>query len=94
MENLKYISSETYFSGVIVEVTDGSVTIDLKGRLGQFKVPHRMIITDYPLKEGLEVGWVMSFPEVLGPEINEKYEGIIKRQREIEAKKAKLNVED
>lgn len=85
MENLKYISSETYVSGVIVRVTDGSVTIDFKGRLGQLMIPLRMLITDYPLEEGLEVGFVMSFPEVLGPEVSEKYKGIIDWQNEVKA---------
>ena len=33
-----------------------------------------MVITDYELKPGLEVGFLLSYPEVLGPEINEKYE--------------------
>ena len=32
-----------------------------------------MLITDYPLVVGQEVGWNMSFVEQLGPEANEKY---------------------
>ncbi len=59
--------------GVIVEVTDGAVAVDLKGRLGYLKVPMRMLITDYPLKEGQEVEWNMSFIEQKGPDVNEKY---------------------
>ena len=31
---LKYMSSECMYEGVIVELHDGSVGIDLKGRLG------------------------------------------------------------
>lgn len=50
MDRLKYISTERMYEGVIVEITDGGVTIDLKGRLGQFKIPKRMLITDYELK--------------------------------------------
>ena len=46
-ENLRYISSEKYYEGVISNVEGGAVTIDLKGRLGQFKIPNRMLITDY-----------------------------------------------
>lgn len=59
--------------GVIVEVHDGCVGVDLKGRLGYLKIPMRMLITDYPIKVGQEVAWNMSFVEQMGPEINEKY---------------------
>lgn len=59
--------------GVIVEVHDGCVGIDLKGRLGFLKIPMRMLITDYPIKVGQEVAWNMSFVEQLGPEVNDKY---------------------
>jgi len=59
--------------GVIVEVHDGCVGVDLKGRLGFLKIPMRMLITDYPIKVGQEVAWNMSFVEQMGPEINEKY---------------------
>lgn len=80
MEKLKYASTERYVEGVIVEVKDGSVAIDLKGRLGHLKVPKRMLITDYELQVGLEVGFLMSYPEVLGPEINEKYAENVERK--------------
>ncbi|MDR1773527.1 MAG: hypothetical protein LBR30_01455 [Clostridioides sp.] len=93
MDRLKYISSERMFEGVIVEITDASVTIDLKGRLGQFKIPHRMLIAEDTLKLGQEVGFLMTYPEVLGPEPNEEYlrnitneknfrEKVIKRMQE------------
>lgn len=59
--------------GVIVEIHDGCVAMDLKGRLGYLKVPMRMLITDYELKVGQEIGFMMSFPEVLSGEVNEKY---------------------
>ena len=74
MYNLRYTSTENYVEGVIVEVKDGLIGIDLKGRMGSLRVPKRMVITDYELKLGLEVGFLLSYPEVLGPEINEKYE--------------------
>lgn len=73
MDRLKYISTERMYEGVIVELTDGGVTIDLKGRLGQFKMPKRMLITDYELELGQEVGFMLSYPEVLSPEPNKKY---------------------
>ena len=59
--------------GVIVKVTDGSVGIDLKGRLGYLEIPLRMLITDYPIKCGQEVGFNMSFIEQLSDEVNEPY---------------------
>ena len=62
-----------YMEGVIVEVHDGCVGVDLKGRLGYLKVPMRMLISDYEIKVGQEVGFNMSFVEQLGDEVNEKY---------------------
>lgn len=87
---MKYGDKIIYMEGVIVEVHDGCVGIDLKGRLGYLKVPMRMLISDYELKVGQEVGWNMSFPEQLGPEVNDKYfsnqDAYKKRQAEMKAK--------
>lgn len=80
MEKLKYSSTERYVEGVIVGVKAGSVAIDLKGRLGHLSIPVRMLITDYEPQIGLEVGFLMSYPEVLGPEINEKYASNVDRK--------------
>lgn len=96
MDRLKYISTERMYEGVIVELTDGGVTIDLKGRLGQFKIPKRMLITDYELKLGLEVGFLLSYPEVLGPEPNLKYVENIEKEKQrreeiIKANQAELD---
>lgn len=84
MEKLKYLSTEHYQEGIIVEVTDGGVALDLKGRLGHVRLPRRMIITDWPLQVGMEVGFVMSYPEVLSGEIDETYQlnSIRKHQEE------------
>jgi len=65
MNELKYVSSEQMYEGILVEVTGGSVTIDIKGRLGQLKLPLRMIISDQPLEVGQIVGFLMSYPEVI-----------------------------
>lgn len=70
---MKYGDRIIEMQGIIVEVHDGAVSIDLKGRLGFLKIPMRMLITDYPLKVGQEVGFKMSFIEVLSEEANEKY---------------------
>lgn len=59
--------------GIIVELQDGAVGMDLKGRLGFFKVPRRMLVTDYELQLGQEIGFMMSFPEVLAGEPSEHY---------------------
>ena len=71
--DLKYGDKIIEMQGVIVEVHDGCVAIDFKGRLGYLKVPMRMLITDYEVKIGQEIGLRMSFPEVLSGEVNEKY---------------------
>ena len=49
---MKYGDKIIYMEGVIVEIHDGCVGIDLKGRLGYLKIPMRMLITDYPLVVG------------------------------------------
>ena len=86
-EDLRYMSSEKYYEGVIVDAEGGAVTIDLKGRLGQFKIPNRMLITDYNPQVGQEVGFMLSNPEVLRPEPNEEYIRKMNGQRKIEEKK-------
>lgn len=93
MDRLKYISTERMYEGVIVELTDGGVTIDIKGRLGQFKMPLRMLITDYELKLGQEVGFMLSYPEVLSPEPNQKYVENIERENKRREEIKKLNQE-
>ncbi|MGM9662649.1 MAG: CBO2463/CBO2479 domain-containing protein [Oscillospiraceae bacterium] len=86
---MKYGDKIIYMEGVIVEVHDGCVGIDLKGRLGYLKIPMRMLISDSEIKVGQEVGWNMSFPEQLSPEVNEKYfsnlDAYKKRQAEMAA---------
>ncbi|MDQ0149187.1 CBO2463/CBO2479 domain-containing protein [Eubacterium multiforme] len=70
---MKYGDKIIKMEGIIVEISDGSIGMDLKGRLGHLSVPMRMLITDYPLKVGQEVAFNMSFPEVISPNANEKY---------------------
>lgn len=90
MTELKYGDRIIRMEGIIVEVHDGAVAIDLKGRLGHLRIPMRMFITDYPIKVGQEVAWNMSFVEQLGPEINEKYvsnhDTYLRRQNEMREK--------
>ncbi|WP_101772645.1 CBO2463/CBO2479 domain-containing protein [Peptostreptococcus faecalis] len=86
-EDLRYISSEKYYEGVISKIEGGAVTIDLKGRLGQFKIPNRMLITDYNPQVGQEVGFMLSNPEVFSSEPNEEYVRKIKSQQKVEESK-------
>lgn len=69
-----------------MEVHDGSVDMDMMGRLGFISVPKRMIISEHPLKVGQKVAWNMSFIEQEGPEVNEKYFNniTIREQRRIQ----------
>lgn len=85
MDRLKYISSERFYEGVIVEIHGGAVTINLKGRLGQFKIPNRMLVTDGEPLIGQEVGFMLSYPEVLSPEPNHEYVENLKREKEKQA---------
>ena len=93
MADLKYGDRIIKMEGVIVEVHDGCVAVDLKGRLGYLKVPMRMLITDYEIKVGQEVAWNMSFVEKMGPEVNEKYisnlDTYTRRQKEMREKNQK-----
>lgn len=66
--------------GIVVEIHDGSVAIDFKGRIGHLRIPLRMLITDYPLQLGQEVGFRMSLVEVLFKEPNPKYVEILKNK--------------
>lgn len=71
---LKFGDKIIYIEGVLVEIRDdGSAAIDLKGRLGYLEIPQWMLLHEHPLVVGQEFGWNMSFPEQLGPEVNEKY---------------------
>ncbi len=73
MDKLKYTSTERYYEGIIIELTDASVMIDLEGRLGQLRVPKRMVISDNNLLEGQKVGFLMTYPEVVDEEIDKDY---------------------
>ena len=79
----KYTDRLIYMEGIIVEVHDGAVGIDWKGRLGFLKIPMRMLISDHEIKVGQEVGFNMSFIEQLGPAVNEKYVSNIQKHKEL-----------
>lgn len=74
-----YIDMVRYTEGIIVEIDDCAVGIDLKGRMGFLKVPRRLLITDYEVQLGQEVALNMSYIEVLKEEPNTKYVKNIKQ---------------
>lgn len=89
---MKYGDKIIKVEGVITEVHDAGIVVDIKGRLGELKVPMRMVISDYPLEVGQTVAWNMSFIEQVGPEVNEKYVSnidILNRRRAEYAEKHK-----
>jgi len=65
MDNIGYMSTERMFEGVLVEVSGGGAVIDFNGRLGQLKLPLRMLISDEAPKVGQTVRFMMSYPEVI-----------------------------
>ena len=81
---MKYGDKIIRMEGIIVEVHDGSVAIDFKGRLGHLRIPKRMIISDYDLEVGQVVAWNMSFIEQESPEVNERYLETINHSRELQ----------
>ena len=82
---MKYGDKIIRMEGVIVEVHDGSVAIDFKGRLGHLRIPKRMIISDYDLEAGQEVAWNMSFIEQESSAVNERYLETIEHSRELQS---------
>ena len=82
---MKYGDKIIRMEGIIVEVHDGSVAIDFKGRLGHLRIPKRMIISDYELEVGQEVAWNMSFIEQERAEVNKRYLETIKHAEELQS---------
>lgn len=58
---MDYLDKINYYEGVITEVHDGAISVDILGRLGNFKVPMRMVISDNKLEVGQKVAFKMSF---------------------------------
>lgn len=65
LQKLEGVSHQNYFQGKIVEVTDGSIVIEFDGRLGELRIPKRMLICENNPEIGQEVGLMMTYPEVL-----------------------------
>lgn len=65
---MKYGDKLIKMEGEIVEIEGGAFTMDLRGRLGTFKVPLRMLISEESPQLGDRVAFNMSFPEILEKE--------------------------
>lgn len=70
---MKYADKIFHMEGVIVEIHDGSVSIDMKERLGSLTIPKRMLFCDTQLQIGQRIGWSMSYPEQMDVEPVERY---------------------
>jgi len=84
--NLKYGDKLIYMEGIIINIKDGCVEMDLKGRLGTLKVPMRMMISDNKLQLGQIVGFKMSYPEVVCEEPDQHYISNMKKLQNKEVK--------
>lgn len=73
MDRLKYMSTERLFEGIIIELNDCAVTIDLEGRMGHLRVPRRLLICENEPVEGQKVGFLMSYPEVIDEKVYEDH---------------------
>lgn len=82
---MKYGDKIIKMEGIIVEVHDGGIAVDLKGRLGYLEVPMRMVLSDYPLEVGQTVEWKMSFIEQKGSEVNSSYVSNVERRNRLKA---------
>lgn len=65
MQQLEGVTNQQYFQGKIIEISDGGVEIEFQGRLGKMKIPKRMLICKKEPKLGQEVGFMMTYPEIL-----------------------------
>ncbi|GHU49310.1 hypothetical protein FACS1894127_2230 [Clostridia bacterium] len=51
--------------GIITQVNDTAVTVNVTGRLGVITVPLRWVFTDKPLEQGQAVEFYFSYMNVL-----------------------------
>ena len=65
MKELKYTPTERMFEGILTEINGGGCVIDFNGRMGQLKIPLRMLICDETPKIGQTVRFLMSYPVVI-----------------------------
>lgn len=65
MQSEENFINQNYFQGKITEISDGGVEIEFFGRLGSIRIPKRMLISKNEPEVGLEIGFMMTYPEVL-----------------------------
>lgn len=53
------------YRGIITEITELSVSIDLTGRMGMMRFPLRMLISDKKPEVGAEIAIYLGYPEVI-----------------------------
>lgn len=53
------------YRGIITEVTDVSVSIDLNGRMGMLRFPLRMLVSDKKPTVGQEIAIYLGYPEII-----------------------------
>ena len=73
MKEIKSNLEPRLFTGVVTEISDMAVVIEINGRLGRLSLSRRMLISDEEIKLGDEVSFMLSYPEV----ISEKNGGIM-----------------
>lgn len=73
MKEIKTNLEPRLFTGVVTEISDMAVVIEINGRLGRLSLSRRMLISDEEIKLGDEVSFMLSYPEV----ISEKNGGIM-----------------
>lgn len=71
--NLNFGNKINYYEGVVVEVREDKIAIDVKGRLGYLEVPYELLIAKDPFVVGQTVGWKMSFIEQLAKSVPADY---------------------
>lgn len=62
---LNYGDKINYYEGVVVDVQNGRVSLDVLGRLGWFEIDEAMFTAEHPFRRGQSIGWKMSFVEQL-----------------------------
>ncbi|TJX66417.1 hypothetical protein E8P77_07770 [Soehngenia saccharolytica] len=65
MKEIKYDLQPRLYTGVITDISDMAVVIEMNGRLGRLSLSRRMIISDDEIKLGDEVSFMLSYPEVI-----------------------------
>jgi len=69
----QFFKSACMYEGIISKITGGGIVIDFKSYDGQLSIPKRLLISDYSPQVGQEVGFMLSYPNLISEKINEDY---------------------